>query len=463
MAGVLSVAGRVKRLSISHIAIIGAGFSGSLLAINLLRHDGPDATLIERGPAFAKGTAYTTRHAAHLLNVRAGNMSAFPDDPDHFVRWLGRRGLGEASSFVPRSVYGSYLAELLAETAKRAAGRLKLIQGEAVGIDVSADAAAVTLADGRLLDVDAAVVALGNLPPHAPPGFDPDRLGPDRYVADPWAGPVGDGLRDGDSVLLLGTGLTMVDVALALVDGGFRGRILALSRRGLIPRPHGPAGSSGDLKERPTTRASQLLRAVRARADTDGWRAAVDELRPHTQRLWRAASHAERARFLRHLRPWWDVHRHRLAPEVAARIKVLVGTGMLTVYAGKLMQLDPVAEGVRVGWRSRGSAGIEQATVRRVVNCTGPQGDLARSPEPLLQNLLRAGRARADAFGLGLDVDDQSRLVDAAGLAQPQLYAVGPMTRGAFWEITAVPDIRQQVWSLARTLSNAHWVEGEGL
>ena len=449
-------------MGISHIAIVGAGFSGSLLAINLLRHDGPDATLIERGSTFAKGTAYTTRHAAHLLNVRAGNMSAFPDDPGHFVRWLAGRGLGDASSFVPRSVYGSYLAELLAGAAERAAGRLTLIQGEAVDIDVSPDVAAVRLADGRTLAVDAAVVALGNLPPHAPPGFDADRLGPDRYVADPWAGPIGDGLGDGDSVLLLGTGLTMVDVALALVDGGFRGRIIALSRRGLMPRPHGQAGGGG-LSERPTTQASQLLHAVRARAEIIGWRAAIDELRPHTQRLWRAASVDERARFLRHLRPWWDVHRHRLAPQVAARVEALEGEGRLSVHAGKLVQLDAEANGVRVGWRARGSADLAQMTVRRIVNCTGPQGDLARSPEPLLQNLLRAGRARADAFGLGLDVDDQSHLVDAAGVAQTQLYAVGPMTRGAFWEITAVPDIRQQVWSLARTLSNAHWVEGEGL
>src|SRR5690606_33147192 len=162
------------------------------------------------------------------------------------------------------------------------------------------------------LHADAAVLAVGNLPPHSPPGLDPDALSADRYSGDPWDPAMPKGLGDDDTVLIIGTGLTMVDVALTLDANGYRGRIVALSRRGLLPRSHGPGAAWQKIDERPDTAASALLRRVRARAAAIGWRNAVDELRPFTQPMWGNATDEQRARFLRHLRPWWDVHRHRL-------------------------------------------------------------------------------------------------------------------------------------------------------
>ncbi len=447
------------------VAIVGAGFSGSLLAINILRHAGPHATLIERRPVFGRGTAYTAPHPSHLLNVRAGNMSALSDRPAHFAEWCTARGLGDGGSFVQRQQYGEYLGELLERSAARAGDRLALVRDTAVAADVRPDGVTLALEGGKRIDVDALVVAVGNLPPHAPPGLDPDALPGDVYAPDPWDPAVVEGLGPDDTILLIGTGLTMVDVALSLDAAGFAGKIVAMSRRGLLPHRHVPPGPPGTRNEKPTTVASDLLAEVRARAEAldGGWRAAVDELRPFTQGLWLSASDEQRARFLRHLRPWWDVHRHRLAPQVAAKIDAMVARGQLTIVGGKPSRYVAQGTGVAVTYRPRGADAEATLHVRRIVNCTGPQGDLARSSEPLLRGLIANGHARADAARLGLDVDAQSRLIGADGTAHPRLFGIGPMTRGAFWEIVAVPDIRTQVWTVARRLAQAHWVGGEGL
>ncbi|MET3725641.1 FAD/NAD(P)-binding protein [Sphingomonas trueperi] len=448
---------------IEHVAIIGAGFSGTLQAINLIRHEGPRATLIERAPVAGTGLAYGAAHPSHLLNVRAANMSAFPDDPGHLVRWLEARGVeNAATSFVPRRVYGEYLREMLEQALARYPDRLRLVRGEVEDVTFDADGATLQLSDG-MLRADAAVLAVGNLPPHDPPGLDPATLSAERYKGDPWDPSVPEGLSDDDTVLVIGTGLTMVDVALLLEARGFGGKIVAVSRRGLLPRPHGPGQDWDKLRERPRTKASALVRAVRDRAEQVGWRNAVDELRPFTQPMWANAREDERARFLRHLRPWWDVHRHRLAPEVHARLQALIDRGQLEVRAAKTLGFVEAPDGIAVTLRPRGQEVPETILAQRIVNCTGPLGDLARSREPLLQRLAARGVIRPDPAHIGIDVDNQGQTIAADGRANANLYALGPMTRGAFWEIVAVPDIRTQTWAVARRLSNAHWVGGEGL
>jgi len=255
----------------------------------------------------------------------------------------------------------------------------------------------------------------------------------------------------------------MVDVALLFEAREFRGKLIAMSRRGLLPRTHEGVAPVPQLAERPPTQASALTRSVRANAERSGWRSAVDALRPFTQSLWRGASDDEQSRFLRHLRPWWDVHRHRIAPPVAERIQSMLASGRLEVRAGKLIATQEQDGKAKVTWRPRGEDQARIVQASRIVNCTGPQGDLLRTSERLLQRLLERGLVRPDAHRLGLDVDAQCAVVGADGTSSPNLYALGPMTRGCFWEIVAVPDIRVQTWTLARVLSNAHWVEGEGL
>lgn len=447
---------------IEHVAIIGAGFSGTLQAINLLRHEGPRATLIERAPVAGLGLAYGAAHPSHVLNVRASNMSAFPDDPSHFVRWLEARGIDNApAAFIPRVTYGEYLRELLDAALREHPDRLTLVRDEVE--DLAFGEGVTVQLKGSTIAADAAVLAVGNLPPHDPPGLDPEKLSFERYKGDPWGASVPEGLGPNDTVLIIGTGLTMVDVALMLDARDFRGKIVALSRRGLLPRPHAAGTDFARIAERPATVASQLLHSVRERGEAIGWRNAVDELRPFTQGMWGNASDAERARFLRHLRPWWDVHRHRLAPEVYARLSAMLERGQLEVIAGKTLGFTEKPGGIEVTLRRRGKGESETMTVQRIVNCTGPLGDLNRTEEPLLQKLAACGMIRPDAAHLGIDVDNQGQTINASGKPNGNLYALGPMTRGAFWEIVAVPDIRTQTWSVARRLSNAHWVGGEGL
>ena len=452
----------LSRADDRHVAIVGAGFAGTLQAINLLRHDGPRATLIERRPQAGRGIAYSAAHPDHLLNVRAGNMSALPDDPDHFRRWLALRHPA-LDGFVPRIVYGDYLAELLEEATVRSQGRLQLVAGEAIDIRHDTGGRVIRLMDGREIRADYVVLAPGNLPPHEPPALSGAVLGPDLYAPDPWAADLAEGLDDEDCLLIVGTGLTMVDIVLLLEARGYRGKIVALSRRGLLPHAHAGQTIAAPLGERPPLTTSALLRSVRARARSVGWRAAVDALRPFTQDLWLGANPDARQRFLRHLRPWWDIHRHRLAPEVAARIVGQRASGRLDVRAGKLVGAQADSGAAVIDWRSRGAERTETLRVRRIVNASGPQGDLLRTREPLLRNLLACGMIRPDPLHIGLEVNPQCEVIDATGQPDPDLLAIGPMTRGTFWEIVAVPDIRVQTWSVARKLSHAHWVEGEGL
>lgn len=443
------------------VAVVGAGFSGTLLAINLARQ-GRNVVLIERDDAqLAKGLAFGTRRPEHLLNVRASNMSAYPDDAGHFVRWLGFSDTERANRFVPRLAYGQYLREQLVAGLAAQGSRLRIHADTVVGAQFTDGAARLLLKKGKPVDCSAVVLALGNFPPQEHHLL--SQLPQTVHFANPWAPGAVDGLDQSADVLLLGTGLTAVDVILSLATKGFTGRIIALSRRGLQPRAHAASGPAIGTTPRPDRNGSRLLRAVRERSRQVDWREAVDELRFHTQALWRRQDVAAQARFLRHLRPYWDVHRHRLAPAVAAKLAELQDAGRLEFLAGKLVDAKPEGAGARLGWRARGSEQIETALVGRVINCTGPEGDLSRTSDPLLRGLLEQGLIRPDIHRLGLDVDHVCRVRTASGAPHDRLFAVGPLTKGEAWEIIAVPDIRSQVWNLARRLALTHWVEGEGL
>lgn len=433
----------------SHTIVVGGGYSGTLTAVGLLERGAGRVTLIERAPVFARGAAYGTRHPDHLLNVRAANMSAFPDRPDDFVHWLGT---DDGAEFAPRRDYGRYLAHVLEGWRRNPA--LALVSGEAVAAAREGEGWTVRLRDGRVLDGDRLVLATGNMAPQPPPGVDPAAFEAGVFVDDPWRGELLDGLGADDTVLLIGTGLTMVDAVVTLGAAGFGGRVPAISRRGLVPRAHSEWARLKTMVEPPEGGASAVLRAMRARVRArTSWQIAIDESRPHVQRLWERADISERRRFLRHLRPWWDVHRHRIAPEIAARLDAMRADGRLETAAGKILAVRPAPGGATLQWRRRGGAAEETAQVRRIVNCTGPAGDIARFGPALVRGLFERGEARPDALRLGVDVDARCRALAADGTVTPGLYAVGPLTKGAFWEIVAVPHIRGQVARLAARLA----------
>ena len=447
------------------IAVVGAGFTGTLTALHLLRAGPPGARilLVEKAPGFGRGLAYGTQNPSHLLNVRVGNMSAFPDDPDHLKRWIGGRGAGQdpgEAAFITRGAYGDYLAALIQAAISQPDGaeRLVLVPDRATDLELGAVGGILHLAMGRAIPVDAVVLAAGNLPPLSPPGLGLEDLGPSLYAPNPWASDALADIEPNDPVLLMGAGLSMVDIALELVSRGHEGPILALSRRGLVPHRHETAPPAALAP--PSARREPIsarLRERRRRAAEVGWRAAVDELRPVTAELWRSASCEQRKRFLRHLRPWWDIHRHRMAPAVAAAIEDLRSRRKLLVYAGHLAETRAEDDRVVVRWRPRGTQESWTMRVARIVNCTGAGGDLARATDPLLQSLRAKGAIRRDPLGLGLDVNAACQVIDAQGVANPWLYAAGPITQGFSWEVVAVPDIRNQVVGLAQTLVQQRW------
>lgn len=438
-----------------HVAVVGGGYSGTLQAIELLRA-GARVTLIERAQRLARGLAYGTTYPDHLLNVRASGMSAFAHEPDDFAAWFADDSGGQQDEFAPRRDYGRYLAERLERTRGEAGGRLRTVTAEVVTITQGNPGETVHLAGGGVVEADAAILAIGNLPPEQVHGIAGETLPAGIYVADPWAGDIAVNLSGVDTVLLIGTGLTAIDAALMLDSAGFTGRVVALSRRGLVPRPHAASPViSAKLGQRLEPDCASLLRYVRVEAEAGEWRATVDSLRPVTQSLWQASSVDERRRFLRHLRPWWDVHRHRIAPSIAARIDGMQRSGRLKIRAGKIISSSADGEQALVKWRPRGSPGEASLRVRRIVNCTGPQGDIGRAGDALVDSLIAAGRIRPDPCRIGIDVDAECRTLDSTGRVARSLYAIGPMTRSAFWEIVAVPDIRQQLPLLAARLFRA--------
>lgn len=441
------------------VAVIGAGFSGVLTALRLLLSpDGPDVRLIERGPRFARGAAYSTGSPHHLLNVRATNMSAFVEQPAHFLEWLGAAD-ADAQVFVTRDQYGQYLQSLLREATSGAdSHRLVLEHDDARSLERRGDRWAISLGVGKVLIADAVVLAIGNLPPRAPDAADSEVIASRRYVARPWAW-AGPELAPPGDVLLLGSGLTAVDVALSVAAARPDAKITALSRHGLLPRDHATHIGAADEARRvavapPVGSPLATLRQLRRRSNVD-WRAAFDDLRPHVQGLWRRWSVAERRQFVRHLKPWWDVHRHRMAPQVAARIEALQETVGLRVEAGRLVNLRLHRDGVEASWTARHSGEIETRRFDLVVNCTGPRGDLERSADPLIENLFNGGLVRADACRLGIDVDTRSRVLGAGGEATPDLFAVGPISQGQYCESSSVPDIRVQAAECAEAIINA--------
>lgn len=443
------------------VAIVGAGFSGTLLAVNLMRQGVPVMLVEQHERQVAKGLAFGTRQPEHLLNVRASNMSAFPDDLGHFLRWMGFSDGDQANRYVPRLAYGHYLRELLVSSLANAQAGAQVVQGEAVSALFDSSGISLRIKGGKKLACRALVLALGNFPPKPLSAL--AGLPAHLHFTDPWRPGAIDDVERLQHVVLVGTGLTAADVIVSLTRAGFAGRITALSRRGLKPRAHAESGPAVAPVSLPQDRGSWLLNAVRRRAEQAGWRVAVDELRPHTQQLWRRHDVPAQARLLRHLRPYWDVHRHRLAPAVAAQLEELERSGRLRFAAGKLLGAAEEVGRVHLYWRARGAVAADSMLADRVINCTGPEGSLTRTEHPLVRDLLQQGRLQADVHGLGLDVDRMARVYGAQGSPQDRLFAVGPLTKGEAWEIVAVPDIRRQVWDLARYLGDAHWVGGEGL
>jgi uncharacterized NAD(P)/FAD-binding protein YdhS len=433
------------------IAIIGGGATGVMLAIQLLRQSlgRLNIALIDRGPDIGVGVAYATQCANHLLNIRAADMSALPDDPDHFVRWLSAEESQESyagDAFVPRRTYGRYLRSLLSDAVRQSAGRLSVMIGEVTAASVDLSRVHLLVDGTKSMAPRAAILATGNHPPSDDHG---------AYRGNPWKLSAISELAPTASVLLIGTGLTMIDVIISLVEANHEGRIIALSRRGLLPRTHpivksAPPSCQTDILF--TGSLSTRLRRFRAMARRqEAWEGIIQALRPHNAALWHSLNHEQRRRFLRHLRPWWDVHRHRVAPNVGRTLDAAIASGQLQTIAGRVAAMDVADTLARVSIVRRGARDSEAHVFDRVIDCRGPRNDLG-SRSPLQAHLAKAGLLRTDRLELGLDVTMAGALETDVGLAATRLFALGPPTRGRYWEINAIPDIRRHAAEMAKDL-----------
>jgi uncharacterized NAD(P)/FAD-binding protein YdhS len=429
--------------ALADVVIIGGGFSGTMLAAQLARQ-GLTATIVEGRGRAGRGTAFSTPEEVHLLNVPAGKMSAWPDEVSDFAEAVSGEGY-EPTDFVPRRRFGAYLRAILNQELQR--DRVTLVNGDAVAAAPYAEGWKVMLADGSRIEAKALALAQGNQPPE--PLRAATSISPDLFINDPWSDEGRAAIQkiaeSGGDMLIVGTGLTMVDVVLSLDAAGHQGRIVALSRRGLTPRAHAPFEPVlVEPKEVPHGSVRALWRWLRKRGVQHGWRGAVDSLRPHSHALWQALDQKQQRRFLRHARPWWDVHRHRIAPEVAAVLKRMIGEGRLEIVAGRIKSMFEGNGELIAGIQRRGRSEAKEQNFALGLNCTGPLGAIGQSEDGVLKSLFEAGTARPDGLGMGLDVDVRSRVAGAK-----RLWAVGPLTKGRFWEIVAVPDIRGQVADVA--------------
>ena len=427
------------------VAIVGGGASGTILAAQLARR-GIGSVVIEGAQRAGRGVAYSTAEAAHLLNVRAEGMSAWAGEPDHFATRFGQAG-GDRRGFAERRFYGEYLRAILDQAI--ASGHSAVVDAIAVQA-VRGEQWQIRLDDGSAVDAAALVLATGNQEPEPLRAFAGAGA---RYIANPWGAAAQAAVRDvadsGGDILSVGTGLTMVDLALSLDAAGHRGRMVAVSRRGLVPRAHADFEPAPvELGRLPVGELGRLWQWLRRRSAEVGWRAAIDSLRPHSHALWQSLDPVQQRRFMRHARPWWDVRRHRIAPEVAQSLAGMIADGRLEVLAGRIVGARLAGEGIEVDVQRRGASDTRSLHAAYAFNCTGPLHAIDRTRDPLLRGLLDAGDIRADHLGIGIEVDQRSQVADAG-----RLWALGGLTKGRYWEIVAVPDIRAQAAAVAEDIA----------
>jgi uncharacterized NAD(P)/FAD-binding protein YdhS len=461
------------------IAIIGAGFSGTATAVHMLRRARTPlrVVLIDDRPEMAAGLAYSANQQDCLLNVPAGQMSLDASRPGELVDFAARQGIqARAPEFLPRALYGRYLWQSLLDAGESAGMGCARIWGRVSRLAQLRDRARswrIDLDDGHLILADEVVLAIGH-PQSACPAALRAIRGTSWYVHDPWGSwPQERPERAPRRVLLLGTGLTMADVALRLaLRGPEPPEILALSRRGRLPQTQTVFNRAAVLTDAVASIRSsagslrKLARVVHTLSrQVNGvggdWREVINAVRKIAPELWAGLGIADRQRFLRHVRPIWDVHRHRLPPAAAEELQRLQDAGRLAVRAGTIESANIRRGGIEVLWRPRGAGRRERVVVGRIFNCTGPDYSPARSANALVQSLLSSGLIAPDPLELGIQVAADGEVVGADGRIVKGLYYVGPWLRARDWEATAVPELREHARRLAERLASATTFNGK--
>lgn len=434
--------------------IIGGGATGTLLAVNLIKNSGDQPitiNIIEKNSRFARGVAYSTTNKAHLLNVPANKMGAFPDDVEGFYKWLTANDHNYSSNdFVPRKIYGEYLQETFSETLKNTGEDVTVntYNDEAVDISIENNQAHIILKSGETIISDKVVLAFGNfLPPH-PRTENQDYTCAEKYFQNPWDEKISEKLDSKDEVLIIGTSLTMVDTVLTLFNDQHQGKITAISTHGWLPAVHELGfvypSFADELKDK--TKISDLFKIIRkhaknAESQNSNWRGVIDTLRPATQTLWLNLSDKEKRRFMRHARRLWDVSRHRIPVECREILRKMENTGQLHISKGRVKRIKVTPENkFDVFFQDKEIAKTIQADA--VINCTGSESNFNKLDIPLVKNLLAKKYIQTDSLSLGIEASANGKISD-------NLYTIGTALKGILWESTAMPEIRTQTHQLA--------------
>jgi uncharacterized NAD(P)/FAD-binding protein YdhS len=435
------------------VVVAGGGASGTLLAAALVRADSSvHVVVVEPREQLGSGVAYATTCPLHLLNAPARAMSAFPDDSADFVRWLEVHAPDYAYplAFAPRPIYGAYLHAIAREAQEFAGTRFVHVRALVTDAALAADGVRVTCSDGTTLPADALVVATGNAAPAAWPRLGPGVDNSPRFFRSAWDPAALVPADAQESVVLLGSGLTAVDAVLGLRANGHRGTIVMLSRRGLLPHEHrlfdAPPAAAPEAEN-----LNDVLGALRSQRD---WRGSLDGVRPQTNALWQALTLAEQRRFVRHAMPYWNVHRHRVAPDAAKTLAELIAAGTVGTLAGRTGEITTTPSVLRIPVRPRGGDDEVVLHAERIINCSGPEHDLRNVANPLIARLLEHGTMTPYPLNIGVQVTPEGALVGADGEAATRLFALGPVRYGTLIETTAIPEIAVQAQQLATLLSD---------
>lgn len=495
------------------VAIIGGGFAGILTAVNLVRQAClPLRIVLIESKESGRGMAFSTKCQKHLLNVPAGRMSAFPDEPLHFIKWARQREeltdtsqtsgatpqakssrlsanssstarksdktakIGE-TAFLKRSLYGEYIENILASTLADLPPHVTfdLLYDEAISVKLIQDQskAVVKLGSGEVVVADRVVLATGNFAPSTPSGISQTIANSARYTEDPWSQDAAYCSTIFGDALLVGTGLTMIDKALEMLNDGFEGNIYAISRHGILPASHSktslPAYAQTELNQDLYGDLNALVRAVRnaikegsfaplfdnassVNIEVSDWRQIIDALRPHSQALWMSFNEKQKRTFVRHLRTYWDTHRHRMAPEIAEEVERHQASGRLNILAGRIYSVQETADSLIATVSPRHGQLPIQLKVGQILNCSGVTADFRRAKTPLAYSLLSRGIVSAHPTGLGINVLPEGNVIDAAGKPSNVVFTLGNATMGLKGETTAVPELRVQARDLATRL-----------
>ncbi|PSS59745.1 hydroxyacylglutathione hydrolase [Ensifer sp. NM-2] len=441
------------------VAIIGGGFTGAAVAYHLVGKLGAGTARIavfEPRSDLGRGLAYDTDDPVHRINVPAARMTFIPDDAEHFQRWLHsrREDDGDPESitkdgriFAQRRVFGRYVAEQLAPLVE--SGAVEHIRARVSLVEASDGRWRVQAEGGARLVADILVIATTHPKPRALAAIDRVLRGHPRYVPDAMESGALAVIRRDDRVLLVGAGLTAADVIASLDANGHRGVITTISRRGLRSRGHPvlPVEPYGDFINPPSLTVVHLLRRVRrtiqqASAEGISWHAVFDGLRAQGREIWRALSIQQRRRLVRYLRPYWDVHRFRIAPQLEDVIRHRLASASLSFSAASVVAAALTDDGtILVTLRHRHGHGETRHAFDAVILTTGPGHDAVLSSQTFLAALEVSGFLQADAVGLGIEVDAESHPIDRDGSSLTNVLIAGPLARGTFGELMGLPQV----------------------